>query len=84
MGPDGNLETGWGGRWVVDELFVQVPSVTVGVRNDEKRPAIHTLGSVHRLHGPSLTPLTEGVGSCSSWAKAEAPAVKRTKATAHR
>lgn len=42
VGPDGNLETGWGGEWVVDELFVQVPSVTVGVRNDEKRPAIHT------------------------------------------
>lgn len=49
MGPDGNLETGWGGGWVVDELFVHVPRDTVGVRNDEKRHAIHTLGAVHRL-----------------------------------
>lgn len=62
----------------MDELFVQVPSVTVGVRNDEKRPAIHTLGSVHRLHGPSLTPLTEGVGSCSSWTEAGGGACSQT------
>lgn len=52
MGLDGNLETGWGGGWAVDELFVQLPRVTVGVRNDEKRPAFHTLGSIHRLQAP--------------------------------
>lgn len=53
MGPDGNLETGWGGGWVVDELFVHVPRDTVGVRNDEKRTAIHTHWAVFTVcNGP--------------------------------